>query len=104
MRGVPIPMGFLFFEIGIEIAIGIEIDLPDRVTPGLLADVVTSTAEPTEHGRHAVQLGLALPTLGLGQCVADNENVLDCCALQCRATGDLEIPSPGAHVLLETVA
>jgi len=79
--------------IGIEIAIGIEIDAVDSL---ILSNLVSSSAETAEHRGHAVEFILAVLAFHLVQGFTDNQHILNCRALKRGATCDFKItPSVG---------
>jgi len=53
--------GFRFF--GIEIAIGIEIDLIKSIDCTVFLHTIASSTESAEHRCHAIQLDLSLPII-----------------------------------------
>jgi hypothetical protein len=63
-----------------------------------------SFSQAAQHGSHPVQFNLSLTTFIFFQTLADNQNILDCRALQCRASRDLEIASPVHFGSLSCVA
>jgi hypothetical protein len=56
--------------------------------------LVSSSAQLTQHRRHAVQFHLAVLTLRFLQGFAGHEDILDCRALQRRSARDLEVSPP----------
>ena len=82
------------FQIQIAIGIGVAIVLLASVVGSFLANLVAPPAQPTEHGRHAVEFMLAALALRFVQRFAHNQNVLNGGALQGRSSRDLEVAPP----------
>ena len=74
----PIEIG-IGIGIGIEIAIGIGIgfDIRTSINQWSFLDAVSSSAQPTEHGGHPIQVDFPLITLSLIQRFPDDQNILD---------------------------
>ena len=72
--------------IDIAIAIGIGIDWVPVVGRRLFPDRISSSAQPAQHRRHPVELGLSILDLGFVQNLANNQNFLYRGALQGQAS------------------
>lgn len=83
-----------FILIAIAIGIGVDSGLALAVGHASFPHLIPSPTKSAEHGRHAVEFRLAVTALGFIQGIANNEDTLDCRALQRRPTRDLEVPTP----------
>lgn len=78
----------------IEIAIGIGIVSIATVCRGFFSYLVSPSTQTAKHRSHAIEFPLVVLALCFVKCLANNQNILNCSALQRLAAGNLEIPPP----------
>ena len=76
-------LGLALIQIAIAIGIGIDSSPVVFVTRRFLPYLISSSAQPTQHRRHAVQFSLPFLAFGFVKSLADYQNVLYGGALQC---------------------